>query len=107
MSEVRQADDFFVLARNQTKGFGTRDLGVTGSGKGNARRELERDSKKAVGEGWREWRVVTGQQRNESAWDRVQTSEWSPVKIGWHSSSVVEFLQEIHASVSLHMHNVT
>ena len=64
---VRQADDSFVcFGAKPDKGFWTRDLDVTGSGKGTQEESWKRSSKKAVGEGWREWPVDTGEQRDES-----------------------------------------
>ena len=71
-------------------------------------RQSESEAKRlrrGVGEGWREWPVDTGQQRDQLAWDRVQElvreqqSRWVGIP-----SSFVEILLEIHASVSLHMH---
>ena len=79
---------------------------MTGNGYGNASRRVgTRNPEEAVGEGWREWAVDTGQQSDQSAWEIGSSrSEGRPVKMSQHSSWVVEFSLEIHASVSLHMH---
>ena len=104
---VSQADDPFVcFGAKPDKGFG---LEISTWLEVGRERRSESWTKGLEEGSWRrttDRAVDTGQQRDESAWERVQTNEWSPVKIGWHSSSVVEFLLETHASVSLHMHNV-
>ena len=86
---VRQADNSFVcFGAKPDKGFWTCDLDVAGSGEGTPVRELEKGTEKwAVGEGQRTVAVDTGQHRDESAWEMVQTSERRSSR---HSSSFVE-----------------
>ena len=75
MEVVRQADDPFVcFGAKPDKGFG---LEISTRPEVGRERESglgQRNSEEAVGEGWREWPVDTGQQRDQSAWDRVQES---------------------------------
>ena len=68
MSVVRQADDSFVcFGAKPDKVFWTRDLEVTGSDKGTREESWTRElEEKAVGEGWREWAIDTGEQRDQS-----------------------------------------
>ena len=94
-----------VLARNQTKGFGLEISGWPEVGKGIR----EGSWTKGLEEGsWRrttDRAVDTGQQRDELAWERVQSSEEDRSgKVGI-PNSFVEVSLEIHASVSLHMHS--
>ena len=100
---AKQTIPLSVLARNQTKGLDSRFRRDR-----NCVRERERNWKKGlregVGEGWREWPVDTGQQRDQSDEIGSSCSEGRPVKMSQHSSWVVEFSLEIYASVSLHMH---
>ena len=100
---VRQADDSFVCSgAKPDKGFWTRDLDVTGGGKGTRAREWDK-------KGLRSWQLAKGdasdqstpEVRDQSAWDDVQP-QWG--KMSRHSSSVVEFSLVTHASVSLHMY---
>ena len=91
-----------VLARNQTNGLNSisrRDRKL----EGNARQRVRQRNSERSWEGWREWPVDTGQQRDELAWERVQSSEedrWGLVGI---PSSFVEVSLEIYASISLHI----
>ena len=104
---VRQADDPFVcFGAKPDKGFWTRDLGWPEVGRERRSESETKELEEGVGEGWREWPVDTGAER-PVGWDDVQSSEGRRVKMSRHSSSVVEFSLDTHASVSLHMHNVT
>ena len=99
---AKQTIPLSVLARNQTKGFG---LEISGDRKWGRERQSEswkKELAEGVGEGWREWPVDTGAER-PVGWDEVQSREGRRVKMSRHSSSVVEFSREIHASVSLYM----
>ena len=69
---AKQTIPFSVLARNQTKGFGHEISAWPEVVRGREKRVGQRNSKLAVGEGGREWPVDTGQQRDQSAWYRVQ-----------------------------------
>ena len=90
----------------------TRDLDATGSRKETPVGVGQRNSVKSVGDGRRRVadEVDTGQQRDQSEEIGSGRNEGRPFKMSQHSSWVVEFSLEIHASVSLHMHrecNVT
>ena len=80
----------------------TRDLNETGSRKGTPVREWDKGTEKELatdnGQGSRHRTA-----ERSVKWDAVQSSERRRVKMSQHSSWVVEFLQEIHASVSLYM----
>ena len=66
---VRQADDSFVcFGAKPDKGFWTRDLGWPEVGKGTPEEGWTKELEEGVGEGWREWPVDIGQQRDETAW---------------------------------------
>ena len=71
---TKQTIPLSVLARNQTKGFWTWNLAVSGSGKGTRKRVGWR---KELTGSWRGTtdrgsRLRTPEQRGEPAWDRVQ-----------------------------------
>ena len=67
---VRQADDSFVcFGAKPDKGFWTRDLDVTGSGKGTRDERWTKELEGAVGDGRPTEAVDTGQPRDESAGD--------------------------------------
>ena len=91
-----------VLARNQTKGFGLEISAWPEVGKGTREGSWKKELEEGVGDGTTDRAVDTGKQRSVG-WDEVQSSEGRRVKMSQHSSWVVEFSLEIHASVSLYM----
>ena len=101
---AKQPIPLSVLERNQTKGFGLKISTWPEVGRERLSESWKKGLEKGVGEVRRTEAVDTGQQRDQSAWDRVQP-QWG--KMSRHSRSVVEFSLVTHVSVSLHMHNVT
>ena len=101
---AKQTIHLSVLARNKTKGLDS-------SSRGDRKwvREHERNWTKGLREGsWRRVTRVGSRHRTAevTSWHERESSssEGRPVKMRQHSSWVVEFSLEIHASVSLHMH---
>ena len=99
---AKQTIPLSVLARNQTKGYGREISGDRKWGRNAGQRVRQRDLEEGVGEGWRE-RPVDTEQRDQSDEMRSRAVRGIRVKMSRHSSSVVEFSLEIHASVSLYM----
>ena len=104
---AKQTIPLSVLARNQTKGLDSRSRRDR-----KWVRERERSwTKELIEVSWRRVTRVASRHRTSErpvGWDRVQRSEGRPVKMSQHSSWVVEFLLEIHASVCLQgMQSVT
>ena len=74
---VRQADDSFVcFGAKPDKGFWTRDLDVTESGKWSPVREWDKGTEKwEIGEGWRKWPVGTGHRSGETSRQEMESSD--------------------------------
>ena len=71
---AKQTISLSVLARNQTKGFRTWNLAVSGSGNGMRKESwlgkgADKSWRRDTDRGGRQW---TPEQRGEAAWDRVQ-----------------------------------
>ena len=103
MLVVHHADDPFVCFGVKTdKGFGLEISRRLEVGRGTPVRVGQRNGEKQLAKGdasRNRTAEVTSRHERESS-----SSEGGPVKMRQHSSWVVEFLLEIHASVSLHMH---
>ena len=102
---AKQTIPLSVLARNQTKGFRTWNLGVSGSGNGTRK---ESWLGKGADESWRrdtdrESRQWTPEQRGEAAWHEGPATVKNIESRCRHSSCFVEFSLVIHASVSPYM----
>ena len=101
---AKQMIPLSVLAWNQIKGL---DLRSRRDRKWVREREWELDKgtqRRQLAKGDASGQSTSDSRGDWSAWEGVQSSEGRPVKMSQHSSWVVEFSLEIHASVSLHMH---
>ena len=97
---AKQTIPLSVLVRNQTKGFGLEISTRPEVGREGQWEVGPRNSEKAVSDG-----PSTLDSRETSRHEREsRVSEGRPVKMSQHSSWVVEFSLEIHASDSLNMH---
>ena len=96
---AKQTIPLSVLARNQTKGFWTWNLGVAGRGNGTREESwLEKGADKQLA--WKH-----GQMRStpETVAEKIGSSEEDWVKMSRHSSCFLEFSLVTHASVSPYM----
>ena len=103
---VRQADDPFVcFGAKPNKGLSPRSSTLPEVGKGTRVRELEEGTQRSQLAKGDASGQSTPDSRSELSYEiESSSSEGRPVKLSQHSSWVVEFSLEIHASVSLHMH---
>ena len=75
---AKQTIPLSVLARNKTKGFRLEILAWPEVGKGTREERRTKELEEGVGEGWREWPVDSGEQRNES--DEMRSRPVSEVR---------------------------
>ena len=101
---AKQTIPLSVLARNQTKGFRTWNLGVAGRGNGTREERFGQRSweswRRDTERGSRQW---TPEQRGEAAWHEGPATVKKIESRCRHSSCFVEFSLVIHASVSPYM----